>query len=387
MEVMSMNKEAILKRMKEISAELEKEGADVTALDTEFRGLTEDLNKIELRGKVLDGIKAGEIEGRKLDHDDQKDGTDATEAEKRGKALIEKRTVTIPSSSAILAEHKGTTINPTFNDVSSVIDLVDTTPVKGGESYEQPYIKGYGEGGYTEEGKDAVEAEPTFGYARLAKTKITAYAEISKEMQKLPAADYDGVVQGSMRRALNKKMAREIFLGDGTDGHYNGIFNNPTDEKKIIIETKTDIEISEIGIDTLDDIIFSYGGEENVEGGGWCVLFLNKRDLKAFAKLRSTDGKKIHDIKINGNSGTIDTIPFVISSACKAVSDAKTTAGDYCMAYGHVKNYKQVIFSDVEVTESKDFKFRQGMICYSGEVYIGGNVVAHNGFIRVKKKA
>lgn len=380
-----MNKEMLMKRLKEIAAELEKPEADVAALEAEHRQIEKDLNKLELRAKVLAGIKSGDVEGRQIDGiETPEQGTDETEANKRGKALLEKRAVTMSASDVVLPSHSSNTINPTFNEVSNIVALVDNVPVRGGESYDQPYIKGYGEGDYTAEGADAAEAEPQFGYARIAKTKITAYAEISKEMEKLPAADYDGVVRDSIGKALNKKIAREIFVGNGTDGHLSGVFHNPEAAKQIIIES-TDIEIASITNTTLDDIIFSYGGEENVEGGGACVLMLSKKDLKAFAMLRSTDGKKLHDIKMVGNGGTIDTVPFIISSSCATLTDPKTDIGAYCMAYGYVKNYKAVTFSDVEVQYSTDFKFRQGMICYRGEVYIGGNVVAHNGFLRVKK--
>lgn len=377
-------KEALLKRLKEIAEELTKADADVTALEAEHRQIEADLAKLELRNKVLASVQNGSIEGRQVDGIEGEANQAKLDAEKRGKALLEQRAVTL-ASDIVLPSHSSNVINPTFNQVSSIVDLVDNVPVKGGESYDQPYIKGYGEGGYTAENSDAVEADPQFGYARITKTKITAYAEISKEMQKLPAADYDGIVQDAMRKALKKKIGREFFVGDGKDGHLTGVFFNPADPNKQIILESTDLEVSAITNTTLDDIVFSYGGEEDVEGGGSCMLIISKKDLKAFAKLRTTDGKKVHDIKIVGNGGTIDTVPFIISSACSTLSDSTTDIGAYCMAYGYVKNYKAVTFSDVEVQYSTDFKFRQGMVCYRGEVYIGGNVVAHNGFLRVKK--
>lgn len=371
-----MNREKLLARLKEITAEFDKEGADVDALETEMDQIEGELRKLDLRERNLGLIQSGKS-GNPLGSTDDETEDGVSGSEERGRALIDKRSVTLPS--AVLAQHASSTINTTFNEISSVVDLVDTVTVKGGETYEQPYIKGYGTGDYTDEGKDAVEAEPVFGYSKIVKTKITAYAEISKEMQKLPAADYDFHVSGGIRKAINKKIAREIFLGNGTDGHYTGLFHNSTH-----IDKEKDIKISGIDENTLDDIIFSYGGDENVENGAECVLFLNKRDLKAFAKLRKGD-KKVHDIKISGNTGTIDTVPFVLSSACSALTDSKTADGTYCMAYGYAKNYKQVVFSDIEIEESSDYKFRQGMICYRGEVYTGGNVVAHNGFLRIVK--
>ncbi|HFK2719154.1 TPA: phage major capsid protein, partial [Escherichia coli] len=149
------------------------------------------------------------------------------------------------------------------------------------------------------------------------------------------------------------------------------------------IDAATDLEISEIDNTTLDEIIFSYGGDEDVEDAA--VLILNKKDLKAFAKLRSSDGKKVHTIVSNGNKGTIDGIPFLINSACKAISDAATADGGYVMAYGPLSNYQFTIFSEMDVQRSTDFKFKQGMIAHKGVVFAGGNVVSKNGFLRVKK--
>ena len=378
-----MNRKQILKRMGEIAEALKAEGADVAALETEYRGLQAQLKAADLRDEVLEGINSGK-EARKVDgiENPEEKAPDA-EAEKRGKDLIEKRAVTVAASNIVVPKHTSNTINPTFNEVSALIDRVHTVTIVGGEAYSQPYIKGYGTGDYTEEGADYADAEPVFGYAEIGKTKVTAYAEDTEEIRKLPAADYDAVVQGGISKAMRKKITREIMVGDGASNHFTGIFHNPADAAKQVIDPDTDLAISEIGADTLDDIVFSYGGDEDVEDAA--VLILSKKDLRAFAKLRGTDKKKLHDIKTNGNMGTIDGIPFIINSACKAVSDAATAAGAYCMAYGSLSNYQKVIFSDVDIQFSTDYKFKQGNIAHRGSVFMGGNVVAHNGFLRVKK--
>ena len=55
------------------------------------------------------------------------------------------------------------------------------------------------------------------------------------------------------------------------------------------------------------------------------------------------------------------------------------------MAYGSLKNYEVALFSNLEVKQSEDFKFDEGQIAHKGVVFAGGNVVAWNGFVRVKK--
>ena len=55
------------------------------------------------------------------------------------------------------------------------------------------------------------------------------------------------------------------------------------------------------------------------------------------------------------------------------------------MAYGPLSNYELATFSDTDIKRSTDVKFKEGMIAHRGVVFVGGNVAAHNGFLRIKK--
>ncbi len=288
---------------------------------------------------------------------------------------------TLTTSGVVMPHHTSPDISPTFNDVSSLIDRVKTVPLPGGESYQRPFVKSYGDGaGSTAENADYNTSEPEFGYADISREKITAYAEEPEEMQKLPNADYDGVVEESVVRAIKRYASRQILIGQGGAGKFRGIFFNPTSATDDIIDRNTDITtITTIDDGTLDEIIYSYGGDEEVEDVA--VLILNKKDLKKFAKLRDKQGRKVYTIANHGNTGTIDEVPYIINSVCNEVGG---TAGKYCMAYGPLSNYEVTVFSDIEAQKSTEYKFKQGQIAYKACVFMGGNVVAKNGFIRVK---
>lgn len=379
----------ILTRKSEIRSMLQSDKeVDLATLETELRDLEETQKQIETRQRLLK--EAEEINNNQMpemrtvetfNNEPQKQDVELETSEKRGQALMENRAVTVGSGNVVLPKHSATDIRPTFNEVSTLIDRISSKTLKGGESYQQPYIKSYGEGDYTTEGNDYNTSETTFGYADITKAKVTAYSEDTEELQKLPAADYDAEVMKGITVATRKKLTREILIGTGATNRLAGIFSAAA----TAIDSATDLEISAIDASTLDEIIYSYGGDEDVEDAA--VLILNKLDLKAFAKLRTSDGKKVYNVVSQGNSGTIDGVPFIINSACKAVSDAKTTAGQYNMAYGPLSNYQLTIFSDMDVQRSTDFKFKQGMIAHRGSVFAGGNVISKNGFLRVKKAA
>lgn len=378
-------KQQIEARLLEIRGILAGDGhCDVAALEAEVRTLQAEKTELEgkeKRQKIADELNAENIESRQVEKPGEKtpEATKVDESEKRGKALKENRSVTVASSNIVLPAHQATDIKPTFNEVSSLIDRVTVKPLIGGESFDQPYLVGFGEGDYTTEGSAYDESEPAFDKAAIGKAKITCYAEESEETMKLPAADYDSVIVSGITIGARKKITKEILVGTGATNHFAGIFSAAA----AAIDVATDIELSEIDETTLDEIIYSYGGDEDVED--MAVLILNKNDLKQFATLRDADGEKIYTIVNRGNVGTIDGVPFIINSACKAVSAAGTTSGQYCMAYGPLSNYTMAVFSQLEVARSTDFKFSTGMIAHKGVIFAGGNVTAKNGFLRVKK--
>jgi HK97 family phage major capsid protein len=356
---------------------------EVEALDKQYEDACRaQANLNALKGSTVAtnlATKSVTIEGQVAEKIDVAGNETKIASEQRGNALKRNNSVTLSSTGVITPEYQGTDIRPTFNEVSSLIDRVSLKVLMGGESYKQPYLSGYGTGDYTTEGSDYADAEPAFGSADINKSKVTAYAEDSEELVKLPAANYDGEVMKGIKVAVRKKLTREILVGTGATNRMAGIFSTAA----TAIDAATDLPLTEIDENTLDEIIYSFGGDEDVEDAA--VLILNKADLKAFAQLRDAEGRKLHDVKGNGNTGTIDGVPYVINSACKAVSAAGTTTGQYCMAYGPLSNYLVTIFSDMEVQRSTDYKFKQGMIAHKGVVFAGGNVVSKNGFLRIKK--
>ena len=311
---------------------------------------------------------------------ERSDKMNREELEKRGKDLKESRVIQVSSDEILLPEHTAPNIAAyPFAQVSSLVDRVRVVNLNGGETYKKSFIKGSGIAGLTGEGESYNETEPEFGYLTITKVKVTAYTEITEELEKLPSLPYQAEVIKNINIALKKKISEQILRGPGTSNTFTGIFS----DQAIALADSEALEISTITDQTLDDIIFAYGGDEEIEGGAY--LILNKNDLRAFAGLRTPEGRKVHTIDYINS--TIDGIPYVIHSQCKALTDTKTNAGEYVMAYGGLHNYEVPIFSPVEIGKSTDYKFRDGIISYKASVFTGGNVVGYNGFLRIKKKA
>ena len=373
---------------------LEKRKQEIKVRLNEIKGLTgveATLEVLEELEKEVDELKEEEetidrklaIQRKAVINPIQIERTDQVnkeELEKRGAMLKEARVIQVSSEEILLPEHTAPNIAAyPFAQVSSLVDRVKVVNLTGGETYKKSFIKGNGIAGLTAEGAAYSETEPDFGYLTITKVKVTAYTEITEELEKLPSLPYQAEVIKNINIALKKKISEQILKGPGTSNTFTGIFS----DQAVALADSTPLEISAITDSTLDDIIFAYGGDEEIEGGAY--LILNKNDLRAFAGLRTPEGRKVHTIDYINS--TIDGIPYIINSHCKALTDTNTSEGEYVMAYGGLHNYEVPIFSPVEIGKSTDYKFKDGIISYKASVFTGGNVVGYNGFLRIKKKA
>ena len=401
-ELLKLTKDQLNARLKEIGASAKTAEGDVLdALLTEAQDIRDILDQAKKREQLQGFADSAEDPQPGQGEKDEPSDAPVKAYDKRGKALKDgagvkfsariatpkvKASLSVEQTAPVV--HTAPDLNQTVNPISALIDMVKAVPLQGGETYQRGFVKDYGAdgAGATAEGATYNGVEPSFGYVTIEKQKVTAYTEEPEEMQKLPNADYDSVIEGSVSKAIRRFLSRQILIGDGSTSNLKGIFFNPTKESERVIDPATDITtIAAIDDGTLDEIIYSFGGDEEVEGVA--TLILNKQDLKAFAKLRDKQGRKVYTIVNRGQTGTIDGVPFVINSACAAISDSKTTAEAYVMAYGYLQNYELAIFSDIDVRRSDDYKFKNGQTAFRASMFAGGSVAAWNGFIRVKKAA
>lgn len=369
-----------------------------TKLEEERALLRKNAEGIEVKKESEDRNLIGAKKIEKPGEEERNMEEDNKVLEERGQALkdgkqikvnYEDRAVTVSSGSVLVEKKYKRTIDESFQGVSALVDRVNSIQLDGGDSYSVSFEKTYDEGDYTEEGADYTEAEPETDYVETGRAKITAYAEVTKELTKLPNANYQALVIKRVRDAIRKKMGKQIVAGAGSSNTIKGIYN--ADDKVLPKTSGADIELSTIDADTLNTIVFAYGGDESIEDEQ--ELVLNKKDIEAFSKVKDESGRFVYKITRNGQTGRIGyaqgglDVPFVINSACKSLVAAGTSASEFTMVYGALSSYELPVFSPLEIEESRDYKFKQGIIAYRGDVIVGGTVSKYKGFVRVKKAA
>jgi len=375
-------------KKEESTEEVKEEPVDERSL---LKGAVENLEKRDFSSAKV--IEKTNKEERKLEENEKLVEEKAKDL-KEGKAVRmafnneEKRSVTVSGGTILVPKKYKNSLSETFNQISGIVDELNTVALNGGESYSVAFEKGYGEGDYTTEGGEYKDIDVETDYVETGRAKITSYIEVTKEVKKLPSIDYLALISKRVTDSIKKKIGAQVIVGAGTSNTIKGIYN--ADTKVMPTSTGTaDISLNGIDEDTLNDITFAYGGNENVETPQ--TLILTKDDLKAFAKIKATDGRPVYKITKRGTSGTIAyvddglTVPFIINSACNSLSDDSTEDGKYTMIYGSLSDFELPVFSDLEVQESTDYQFKKGMIAYRADAIVGGTVSKYNGFVRVKK--
>ncbi|MBS3973023.1 MAG: phage major capsid protein [Erysipelotrichia bacterium] len=407
-----MNKEKLNELLKEKQAKIDELVArsqasenidELKAINTQLEGLKQEISELRkleddaLQQEARSQSKATILATYGLKKEDKFHERQVSDEEKRAEAFVasnkinisidEVRAITIGSGDLVSPKPVQTSINEKFNEVSSIIEQVNTVSAERMGEYEVPYVVGYSEGGIITEGQDYSDGEPVFNYASIKPVKITIYTEVSEEVTKLTPVQYFAKVRQAALIALRKKVAKLIPLGNpnSTPAEITGIIHAPA-------ITDGSLELTAIDENTLRRIALAYGGDENVVGNA--ILLINKLDLIAFGDVRGADKKSVYEITpdtSNPNAGIIKegglSVRYIINSALPAVSVAATPATSTCMIYGNPNAYELALFSPYEIKVSEDAAFKKGMLAVRGSVFVGGNVVTSNGFVLIEKKA
>lgn len=282
-------------------------------------------------------------------------------------------------------------INDPFNTVSSIIDMIQVEDMTGMGEYSEAYIKAWQAADVAADGTASTPSDPAFRVAKIKPFLMDVLSYISENVALQTPLQYEAKIKQGALIALRKKAVEWIIGGNGSTapfGIYNAVNSEVSPER---ITQKYEVKSATIGEKTLRNIVFEYGGDENIGGGA--RLFLNKKDLIAFGDVRGTSEKKaVYEIIPDGanpNTGVIKdaglVVPYVISSALTALTGSVYSAANIpTMIYGNPANYKLGLFGNFDVRVSEDYKFAEGLLTIRGKAMVGGNVIVDKGFVVVE---
>lgn len=306
------------------------------------------------------------------------------------------KSITLATGTLAQPTGVGTDIrDPLGARVGSIIDQVYVQDLTGMSEYREPYVISEfaatgGKVATTAGQKRTDSTDPTFGVAKISPYELTTTSYVDRNISKLTPASYYAKVYAMAMRALRRGTVKNIFNSDGQgtpDMH--GIKTAKNMAGAVIYAT---LDVEEVGPDLLTELMFAYGGDEEL--GGNCRLYLNKKDLLALGKLRGTNEKRrLFDIVPdagNPNVGTIrdggTIVPYSIASDLTALTGADSgSAAIQTMLYGDPMNYELGLFGDYTVRVDESIKGVERMLTILGDAMVGGNLIVDKGFVVATK--
>ena len=374
--------EAELKEIGEKLADLEAEKAELVAELKEVEAQIADLDKPADDGEnkparraFLQFEKRGEKNIMTIEERKQA----AEEFKTRGK-----KTITIPeyrsvlvSSGKIATPTEVEGITPTFNRVSSIVDLVKVVNCAGMGANKVAYEKAIGTADTQTEGSAVNSSDPEYDFVTITPTSIGILSLVSNQVRHQSPLDYEGKIVDSAEKALRVKAAAIITAAITASA---------------LIVKPTDLKITAVDEKTLRKIAFAYGSDESIYGDAW--LFLTKKDLIAFGDVRSdTTLQAVYEITpdtANPNTGVIKdgglAVRYCLNPNLTALADASENG--VAMFYGQAAECAELdLFSDYEIAVSEDYAFNTNMLAIRGTAELGAGVIKNGGFVCVTKGA
>jgi len=274
----------------------------------------------------------------------------------------------------------GSTIHDGFaGQVSSLLNQVNVQNLHGLGSWEEPYVVSDmpAQGGdvAANSGKTRTTTDPAFAKAGMVAYEATVTSFVDKKIANLSPADYAAKVQQMALRALHRKAVALMINGDGAASpKMYGFLTAKNTEGNAIFHTAS--KVTAIDENTLNGLIYGYGGDEML--GGNARLLLTKTNLEAFGNLKGTNEKIpmyeiTFDAATGGNTGTLKRggliVPYTI---CSAIGDSK-------LAYGDPFNYMLILFSDYVIGVDNSYKAGERLATILGDVTQSGHLTVDKG--------
>lgn len=288
---------------------------------------------------------------------------------------------TLATGTLVQPTGAGSTIHDGFNGVvSSIVDQVHVMDLQGMGAYQEPYVISdmtANTGVVTAlAGTARTATDGSFGIAEIKPVEVNTTSYVDRNISRLSPAAYYAKVQQMSLRALRRKVAGLIVNGDGAGSpNMYGILNAKNKAGASIV---ADAALgAALTATSLDELYFAYGSGDMVGANG--RLLLTKANLKAIGQLRGTNEKKrIFEITPdagNPNTGVIrdggTVLPYTL------IGDI----GDTKIAYGDPQNYGLGLFGGYSIRVDESYKAGERLLTVLGDVMVGGNVIAHHGFV------
>ena len=355
------------------------------------------MNKAKELNPQIDELKAEVDEAERYANDHApKFGQSRQDLEEMGRMLMAGESVKLSAASVIAGLRRNVAYPDSFAtptgggseinsghaaQTSSLIDQVRIEDLTGLSEWEEVYTKAEPTANGAEVAtvlntKEArPDSDPDLRVAAFGAYALDVTTFVPKGLVNVSPTRYSQKVQEMAHRALRRKANRCIIFGDGTASpKMYGITNAKNTMGESIFHVLADV--TAIGVDTIHDLFFAYGGNEELGANG--RLLLTKEHLNEIGKIRGTNEKE-KLFEITPDAGNFNT--GVIKDGGLIEPYTLNSEMGNTLAFGDPINYMLGMFGDFLVSVDPSYMAGARKLTVMGDAMVGGNLVVDKGFV------
>lgn len=371
-----MRKKQIMQRLLAIKSELEQEGADVAALETEARTLKMELDGIEAREALFRGIEPGMIEppGTPVVFDKRTVYQSPEYRSAWAKVMLghtdlsdtEQRAYTTADSSAgaVIPTALAERIYEKMVVISPVLGMITKSNIPG--NLRVPREKASALAAWHSELAEITPSDDALDYISLAGYELVKLVRTSIAAMAMSISAFEDYIVAMLSKKLALPCENAVFHGTGV-GQPKGII------KTVTWNAANSLTYPKSGIPNYDILMKL----NSLLGSGYhataCYVMNAKTFYTHVKTIKDNDGKPLFDT----SSGKLDGKSIILS---EQIDEKEILLGDF--SYYHMNESQPM-----RIDRSMDSGFTKAAIDYRGIMVLDGAPVMDEAFVRLHEAA
>ena len=369
----------IEERLSAIKSELDTDGADLDALETEINSLKEERKQIteaaEKRKNLLDGITTGTIpakiiktektEERKMYSVESTEYRIAFMKKLQGKELDVEERAAITASGVIPTQTLNKIIEK-LEQTSVLFRYIDVLHIPSNVSIPVEGTKN--DASWVAMGTASTDSVDTYDTVSFAAYKLIKTIEITADVAAMAIDAFEAFVVNALVKKMSKAIENAILNGSGT--------SQPKGILKETFATTAKVTVGSTASVTYTDI-FNLIGKLPSSYSQNAKFVVNRSFLYGtIAQVLGADNKAIFvPDAVEGFAGKIMGYPVIVDDLCP----------DNTLLLGDLSAYTMNFAQDITVNLDNSVGFRTGSTCYRAMALVDGKVTNLDAFVELVK--
>lgn len=229
------------------------------------------------------------------------------------------------------------------------------------------------------EGENIGRDDPAFGRKTIGVARLSAFCVASDHELRVNSYGLEAELVMLLRAAMNHEFDLKIIAGSGTGTgpEPQGILNNQSYADGVVRVARAGAG----AVDYADAVKLQFSIDEGDIPSGLFILSGGATGAaQSFAAKKDTYGRPLFD---NGNPGFQGGGPYTRLAGSEVVwgrANANALGGRGDMIFGMMDRYGFAVSEDVAVDRSDDYMFKQGLVCFRAQAYVGGKPLVPTSF-------